>query len=164
VTVPIEEYRKLPVLIREIKEICEKHNEKYQMFCKSHECPCCRKCTIENHQECKDVVIIEDIIQDVKTSVSFDDLQQQLSVISKNIQRIQENRQANAVLIRKQKERIEKDIRDLRETMNNHPLWCCSQLKHRPSPHSEHQMLDTFEMWRVKHTPQSGIDFDIIWK
>jgi hypothetical protein len=39
---------------------------------------------------------------------------------SKNIQRIQENRQANAVLIRKQKERIEKDIRDLRETMNNH--------------------------------------------
>jgi hypothetical protein len=32
VTVPIEEYRKLPVLIREIKEICEKHNEKYQMF------------------------------------------------------------------------------------------------------------------------------------
>jgi hypothetical protein len=120
VTVPIEEYRKLPVLIREIKEICEKHNEKYQMFCKSHECPCCRKCTIENHQECKDVVIIEDIIQDVKTSVSFDDLQQQLSVISKNIQRIQENRQANAVLIRKQKERIEKDIRDLRETMNNH--------------------------------------------
>jgi hypothetical protein len=63
-----------PVLIREIKEICEKHNEKYQMFCKSHECPCCRKCTIENHQECKDVVIIEDIIQDAKTSVSFDDL------------------------------------------------------------------------------------------
>jgi hypothetical protein len=120
VTVPIEEYRKLPVLIREIKEICEKHNEKYQMFCRSHECPCCRKCTIENHQDCKDVVIIEDIIQDVKTSVSFDDLQQQLSVISKNIQRIQENRQANAVLIRKQKERIEKDIRDLRETMNNH--------------------------------------------
>jgi hypothetical protein len=34
-------------------------------------------------------------------------------------------------------------------------LWCCPQLKHRPLPHSEHQMLDTFEMWRVKHTPQS---------
>jgi hypothetical protein len=120
VTVPIEEYRKLPVLIREIKEICEKHNEKYQMFCRSHECPCCRKCTIENHQDCKDVVIIEDIIQDVKTSVSFDDLQQQLSVISKNIQRIRENRQANVDLVKKQKERIEKDFRDLREAMNNH--------------------------------------------
>jgi hypothetical protein len=35
VTVPIEEYRKLPVFILEMKEICEKHNEKYQMFCKS---------------------------------------------------------------------------------------------------------------------------------
>jgi Fe2+ transport system protein B len=41
-------------------------------------------------------------------------------VISKNITRIRENRLTNADLIRKQKERIEKDIRDLRETMNNH--------------------------------------------
>ena len=120
VTVPIEEYRKLPVFILEIKEICEKHDDKYQMFCKSHDCPCCRKCTIEHHKECKDVVLIEDIIQDAKTSVSFDDLHQQLSVISKNIKRIRENRQANADLIRKQKEKIEKDIRDLREMMNNH--------------------------------------------
>ena len=85
VTVPIEEYRKLPIFNLEIKEFCEKHNEKYQMFCKSHDCPCCRKCIIKDHKECKDIDIIEDIIQDVKTSVSFDDLQQQLSVISKNI-------------------------------------------------------------------------------
>ena len=119
VTVPIGEYRKVSILIREIKEICEKHSETYQMFCKSHDCPCCRKCTIENHKECK-VVLIEDILQDAKTSVSWDDLQQQLSVIAKNIQRIRENRQTNVDLIRKQKERIEKDIRDLRETINNH--------------------------------------------
>jgi hypothetical protein len=76
VTVPIKEYRKLPVFILKIKEICEKHNEKYQMFCKSHGCPCCRNCTIENHKECKDVIIIEDIIQDAKKSVSFDDVRQ----------------------------------------------------------------------------------------
>ena len=103
-----------------VKEACEKHNEKYHMFCKSHDCPCCRKCSIENLKECKDVVLIKDIAQDAKTSVSFDDLQQQLSVISKNITRIRENREANADLIRKRKERIEKDIRDLREAMNNH--------------------------------------------
>ena len=90
------------------------------MFCKSHDCPCCRKCTIENHKECKDVVLIKDIVQDVKTSVSLHDLQHQLLVISKNITRIRENREANADLIRKQKEKIEKDIRDLREAMNNH--------------------------------------------
>ena len=46
------------------------------MFCKSHGCPCCRNCTIENHKECKDVIIIEDIIQDVMMSVSFDDVRQ----------------------------------------------------------------------------------------
>jgi len=119
VTVPIKEYIQLPIDVLKIKEYCEEHDERYQTFCKSHDCPCCRKCTIENHKECKDVVIIEDITQDVKTSVSFDDLQQQLSVISKNITRIRENRQANVDAIRKQKERIEKDIRDLRETMNN---------------------------------------------
>jgi gas vesicle protein len=41
------------------------------------------------------------------------------AVISKNIRSIRKNRKANADLIRKQKKRIEKDIRDLRETMNN---------------------------------------------
>ena len=66
------------------------------------------------------VVIIEYIVQDAKTSVSFDDLQEQLSVISRNITRIRDNRQANADWITKQKEKIAKDIRDLRETMNNH--------------------------------------------
>jgi hypothetical protein len=119
VTVPIKEYIQLPIDVLKIKEYCEEHDERYQTFCKSHDCPCCRKCTIENHKECKDVVIIEDITQDVKMSVSFDDLQQQLSVISKNITRIRENRQPSVDAIRKQKERIEKDIRDLRETMNN---------------------------------------------
>ena len=120
VTIPIAEYRKVPAFILDIKEFCQKHNEKYQMLCKSHDCPCCRRCIIEHHKECKDIDIIEDIIQNVKTSVSFDDLHQQLSVISKNIRSIRKNRKANADLIRKQKKRIEKDIRDLRETMNNH--------------------------------------------
>jgi gas vesicle protein len=41
-------------------------------------------------------------------------------LIVKNITRIRENREANADLIRKQNERIEKDIRYLREAMNNH--------------------------------------------
>jgi gas vesicle protein len=51
------------------------------------------------------------------SEITFDDLQQQLSVISKNIKRVRENRQANVDLIRKQKERIEKEIRDLREAI-----------------------------------------------
>jgi hypothetical protein len=62
-----------------------------------------------------DVVIIEYIVQDAKTSVFFDDLHEQLSVISRNITRIRNNRQANADLITKQKEKIAKDIRDLRK-------------------------------------------------
>jgi hypothetical protein len=120
VTVPMEEYRKVPIFILEMKAFCEEHDERYQMFCKSHDSPCCRKCIIEHHNECKDLDIIEDIIQDVKTSVSFHDLQERQSVISKNFKRIRENKQDNADLIRKEKERIDKEIRDLRETMNNH--------------------------------------------
>jgi len=70
-------------------------------FFKSHDC---RKCSIiEHHKECKDIDIIADIIQDIKSSVSFDDLQQQLSVISKNIKCIRENRQDKATLVTKQK-------------------------------------------------------------
>ena len=42
-TIPIAEYRKLPSYVLEIKEHCNKHNEKLSVCCKEYECPCCVK-------------------------------------------------------------------------------------------------------------------------
>jgi hypothetical protein len=49
-TIPIEEYQKLPSYVLEIKEHCNEHDEKFNLFCKEHECPCCRICIVNNHR------------------------------------------------------------------------------------------------------------------
>ena len=38
---------------------------------KKHECPCCRMCIVENHSDCKNVTIMEKIINNVNTSTMF---------------------------------------------------------------------------------------------
>jgi predicted transcriptional regulator len=58
----------LPSSVLKIKEHCSEHQEKFNLHCKEHECPCCRICIVKNHSDCKDVAIIEEIIKNVKTS------------------------------------------------------------------------------------------------
>jgi hypothetical protein len=72
-TIPIEGYQKLPSYVLEIKEHCEEHHEKFNLYCKEHERPCCRICNFENHKDCKNVTIMEELIKNVKTSTMFTD-------------------------------------------------------------------------------------------
>jgi hypothetical protein len=47
--------------------------EKFNLYCKGHECPCCRICNMENHKDCKEVTILENITKNVKTSTMFNE-------------------------------------------------------------------------------------------
>ncbi|CAC5416846.1 unnamed protein product [Mytilus coruscus] len=47
--IPITEYQKLPTDLLKVTQYCGEQNEKYQIYCKKHESPCCSKCkTIKN--------------------------------------------------------------------------------------------------------------------
>jgi hypothetical protein len=50
---PWSHSQKLPSFVLEIREFCNEHNERLQLYCKEHGCPCCRICIVENHSECK---------------------------------------------------------------------------------------------------------------
>jgi hypothetical protein len=63
--IPIQEYPKLPSYVLEIREHCDEHQEKFRLYCKEHEGPCCRICIAENHSDCKNVGIMETIIKNV---------------------------------------------------------------------------------------------------
>jgi hypothetical protein len=60
-----------PSYVLKIKEHCNEHQEKFNLYCKEHECPCCRICIVKNHSDCKNVAIMEEIIKNVKTSIMF---------------------------------------------------------------------------------------------
>ncbi|CAG2248364.1 unnamed protein product [Mytilus edulis] len=49
-----------------------RHNEKYVLFCKKHDCPCCKKCVVDSHMECKELTDIDDITRNIKSSNACD--------------------------------------------------------------------------------------------
>jgi len=72
-TILIAEYRNMPSDVLEIKEHCDEHREKFSLYCKQHECPCCRFCIVENNRDCKEVAVLENITKNVKTSTMFNE-------------------------------------------------------------------------------------------
>ena len=118
--IPIAQYRKLPSYVLEIKEHCSEHNGKFQLYCKEHECPCCGICIMENHSECLDVAILENIIKDVKTSSIFIEIEQLISEMNEIIGKIRQNRKINSSAAREQKIIVENEIQELRGKINNH--------------------------------------------
>ena len=119
-TIPIEEYQKLPSYVMEIKEHCDEHHEKFNLYCKEHERPCCRICNLNNHKDCKNVAIMEEIIKNVKTSNMFTDIEHLIEDMIEIISKIRQNREANSSSVKEQKRIIENDIHELRTKINNH--------------------------------------------
>lgn len=62
----IAEYKNTSEVLH-IAQFCKNHNEKYELFCSKHDCPCCKKC-VKFHTDCKGLTDINDIIKNVKTS------------------------------------------------------------------------------------------------
>ncbi|XP_052064014.1 uncharacterized protein LOC127704155 [Mytilus californianus] len=119
-TTPITEYLKLPSDILQITENCDKHNERYVIYCKKHECPCCSSCIVENHSECRDLAKLADIVQNIKTSNAFYEIEHSLTELAENIKTIRQNRQNNLKTLSEKKMKILQEIKETRNRINNH--------------------------------------------
>ena len=103
-----------------IKEHCNEHHEKFNLFCKEHECPCCRICIVNNHRDYKKVDILENIIKNVKASNMFTNIEHLIKEMIENICKIRQNRETNSSSIKEQKRIIENEIQELRIKINIH--------------------------------------------
>ena len=110
--IPIAQYRKLPSYVLEIKEHCSEHHERFNLYCKEHECPCCGICMVETHKDCPDVTILENIVKDVKRSDIFNEIEQSISEMTEAIGKIKQNRKTNSSAVREQKITVENEIRN----------------------------------------------------
>ncbi|XP_052089867.1 uncharacterized protein LOC127726529 [Mytilus californianus] len=118
-TVSTAEYKKIPTQVIEIATVCKIHNEKYELFCRNHDCPCCMKC-VKSHTDCKGLTDINELIKNVKTSNAFYEIEQALLEVAENIKRIKTNRKDNLTSLEKQKREIEEEIKQTRTKINRH--------------------------------------------
>ena len=119
-TIPISEYRKLPSYVLEINELCNEHHEKFILYCKEHECPCCKICILENHKDCKEVTVLENMIKNIKTSNMFNEIEQLIDELIETIGNIRQNREKNTSAVKEQNILVENEIRELRRKIDKH--------------------------------------------
>ena len=119
-TIPIVEYQKLPSYVLKIKEHCSEHQEKFTIYCKEHECPCCGICIVKNHSDCKNVAIMEEIIKNVKTSSMFNETEHLIKEMIENIDKIRQHSETNSISVKEQKRIIENETQELRTKINTH--------------------------------------------
>ncbi|CAC5416834.1 unnamed protein product [Mytilus coruscus] len=97
-----------------------KHNKKYQMYCQKHEFPCCSKCIVESHKDCQDLVDLDDVIYNVKTSNAMCEIEETLVELAENLQKIRQNQQDNLTTFEESRKEIEKDMKTTRIKINIH--------------------------------------------
>ncbi|VDI09691.1 Hypothetical predicted protein [Mytilus galloprovincialis] len=119
-TLAITEYQTLPSDVLQITQYCSTHEDKFIMYCRKHERPCCRKCIVETHKECPDIDNLEDVIQYVKTSNAVNDIEETLVEIAGNLKKISQHQQKNLLNLKEKRKQIEKEIQKTRTTINNH--------------------------------------------
>lgn len=119
-TISITDYEKLPSFITNIKPYCEKHNEKYLLYCQKHECPMCYKC-VQSHAKCAESVIpLENVTENSKKSQMFHDLTQSISDLETNIMQIRKSREDNLEKVTLHSKETLAKIREYRERVNCH--------------------------------------------
>jgi hypothetical protein len=106
--------------VLEISELCKEHHEKFNLYCKEHECPCCRICILENHKDCKEITIVENIVENIKTSNMFNEIERLIDELIETIGKIRQNRETNASAVKEQKILVENEIGELRRKIDKH--------------------------------------------
>ncbi|XP_071120853.1 uncharacterized protein [Mytilus edulis] len=111
-------YKKLPAEVLQIAQDCKIHNERYELFCSEHDCPCCKICV--NHNDCESLFDINEYTKNVKTSDAFHEIEQTLQEVVDNIKRIIANREYNLESLKNKENEIKDEIKQIKTKINNH--------------------------------------------
>ena len=118
-TIPISDYQNQPSFLTDIKLLCADHNQRYQQYCVTHECPICYRC-IKTHRECSDVIPIDEVVDNAKTSQNFQDLRQEVEDLVENIKRLRTDREENLTTVNDQVQKHILKVQSLRSNINQH--------------------------------------------
>lgn len=116
-TIPMEDYAKLPPIVKGLKRECAEHDEKMDFYCLTHETLCCFYCIQSTHKQCVGTEHLSKVVENVKFSTSMEDLERNIHDMKINVEKIFEDRVQNISNIDKQKIRSLKMIIDTKKSV-----------------------------------------------
>ncbi|CAC5397743.1 unnamed protein product [Mytilus coruscus] len=110
----IKSYKSLTKGMLSVNAECDLHNEKFELYCPSHEIHCCVNCVNTKHTHCTGVTLLKKVVQNIKSSTS---LSSTVSILKERLQNIDgfiENRTDNSKEVDTDKENIKKEFKNVR--------------------------------------------------
>ncbi|VDI63514.1 Hypothetical predicted protein [Mytilus galloprovincialis] len=141
-TISLIEFNKLPSFIKDISVYCTDHDQRYEFYCCTHRKSCCNVCLNESHFHCEKPDIIQDVVQNVKTSPVLEDIENDLNCIMVNLESLIKNRLENKTRINAQKLTCMEEIQNVRKLINDKLDEMEKNLKHTMESDIEELGLD----------------------
>ena len=116
----IHDYQNLPQFMLKIKNNCEDHHLKYELFCTFHDCACCMKCIKDKHANCKDLVPLCEVIGNIKSSAFVSQVKTDLVNLFENLKTIKIFFSENLSALEKQKAEAVSQVHTMRQSINEH--------------------------------------------
>ncbi|VDH95383.1 Hypothetical predicted protein [Mytilus galloprovincialis] len=103
-----------------IKNYCEDHDLKYELFCPFHASACCMKCIKDKHDNCKGLVPLADVVGNIKSSATVSQIETDLVNLLKNLKTIKIFFSENLSALEKQKLEAISRVHTMRQSINDH--------------------------------------------
>ncbi|CAG2212672.1 unnamed protein product [Mytilus edulis] len=116
----IHDYQNLPEFILNIKNNCEDHDLKYELFCPFHASACCMKCIKDKHDNCKGLVPLGDVVGNIKSSAFVSQVETDLVNLLENLKTIKIFFSENLSALEKQKLEAISRVHTMRQSINDH--------------------------------------------
>ncbi|CAC5406512.1 unnamed protein product [Mytilus coruscus] len=78
------------------------------------------KCIVENHTKCQNIVNLDDIVKNTKTSNAFLEVHETLHEVAENIKQLRRDKNCNLKMLSENRRQIECEIQQVRLNINQH--------------------------------------------
>jgi len=116
----MENYQKLPSYIVSIKNRCNKHGNKYELYCSIHDVPCCVMCIRDDHRHCQELRSILEVTENAKASTAIVHIERDLEDIDAAFEKMKSDITNNITEIDQLKRKFVSDISNMRKSFNDH--------------------------------------------
>lgn len=118
--ISVQDYQKLPTLIKEMSSMCRDHNKRFELYCSVHSCPCCVKCKTDKHQKCSDMKPLSEILKKVKSSASVQLFENDLKDVKEDLFEAIRLLKTKILTNNFQKTKAVEKVRNMRKSINDY--------------------------------------------
>ncbi|VDI36305.1 Hypothetical predicted protein [Mytilus galloprovincialis] len=119
-TLPIESYRKLPEFIRTLSKTCSLHEEPLELYCGTHQEPCCTECIDTKHSVCPGITLLCKTVKGIKDSEYLASIKRRITYVKSYYEEMKENRLANIERLKQQRVLVCAEVAQVKDEIVKH--------------------------------------------